>query len=319
MYRADYHTHSRYSYDGREELRAMCERAVAAELDELAVTDHIDIYSGLPYGELKDFDIPQDEDGYEFGTQDDPAMKGCCAAGDGKHFLVKVPGGEMVMPFGRKVLMDLDGLAGELADLKQEYAGRLKLRAGAELGQPFMNPEEAAAYLRDTRLDFVIGSIHNMDYDLDVYYYDFGKIDAGKMYRRYLELLIQMARDYDFDVLGHLSYPLRYLREREGRGLDLRPYYDGFRELFRLLSERGRGIELNISGWGRAMGDTMPPFEILRLYRECGGEIITIGSDAHILAHIGENQKRAQRLLADAGFRYLTVYEERRPSFVPLG
>jgi histidinol-phosphatase (PHP family) len=63
------------------------------------------------------------------------------------------------------------------------------------------------------------------------------------------------------------------------------------------------------------MNETMPPVSLLRLYRECGGEIITIGSDAHQKEYVGLYQKEAGELLQEAGFNYLTTFTCRKPEF----
>ena len=242
MYLADYHMHSKYSFDGSEELDTICQTAIRRGLSEIAITDHMDIYTGLPYDEQMNFEVP---------------------------------GGEQYH-------MDVSGLYAGLVQMKEKYAGQLKVRIGAELGQPQVNPEAAALFIRDYGdvLDFVIGSIHNMEKDLDVYYYDFTKIDVAKMYDHYVDWLLKLSEMGDFDVMGHLTYPLRYMFERNQLRLDLRPYEEKFRQLFKNLTEKERGIELNVSGYYKAMQDAMPPMSILKLYRECGGDIITIGSDA---------------------------------------
>lgn len=341
MYLADYHTHSGYSYDGCEEIQEMCRSAVRAGLSEIAITDHVDIYRGLPFGQLKDFDVPQDEPPYEFGTLQDPMFareegdgpEGLKGSDDengqnGKngpegpdesgHFRISVPGGEMRMPFGRLTQIRLRELYEEIAAAAQKYAGRLRVKAGAELGQPQVNPEEARKFLEEYPLDFVIGSVHNMDYDLDVYYYDFSQLDAGAVYDAYLDQLQALAQTGCFDVLGHLTYPLRYLYERTSRRLDLKPYMERLEDLFKKIEYEGRGIELNVSGLSKAFSETMPPMDVLKLYRQCHGEIITIGSDAHEREHIGENQEIGQEMLRAAGFRYITTYSGRKPSFVKI-
>jgi histidinol-phosphatase (PHP family) len=135
MYLADYHTHSRYSFDGSEELDTMCQHAIAAGLSEIAVTDHMDIYTGFGYGRMIDYDVT-------------------C---------------------GRPWIMQVRELYAELEQVRDRYAGRLKVKLGTELGQPQVNMAAARKFLADYPLDFVIGSVHNMEHDLDVYYYDFEK------------------------------------------------------------------------------------------------------------------------------------------------
>lgn len=278
MYLVDYHTHSKYSFDGCEELDDMCRQAMAAGLSEIAITDHMDIYSGLGYGKMMNYDVP---------------------------------GGELFV-------MKVEELYGQLAHVRDRYAGRLKVILGTELGQPQVNPEAARAFLAAYPLDFVIGSVHNMEKDLDVYYYDFDQVDGASLFDHYLDWLLQMARTCDFDVAGHITYPLRYLYERKGERISLAPFEEKLRILFRLLIENGRGIELNLSGMSKSMQETLPPFSALCLYRACGGEIITVGSDAHVLGQIGSFAHEAHKMLQEAGFRYQTVFEKRRPSFIPL-
>ena len=82
----------------------------------------------------------------------------------------------------------------------------------------------------------------------------------------YVDWLLKLSEMGDFDVMGHLTYPLRYMFERNQLRLDLRPYEEKFRQLFKNLTEKGRGIELNVSGYYKAMQDAMPPmsdFEVI--------------------------------------------------------
>lgn len=261
MYLADYHVHTKYSFDGYEQIEDICKKAIELGLHEIALTDHMDIFSDKPY----------------------------------EHIL------------------DCKNLYQEIERMKEKFDGRLVIRKGAELGQPQANPLEGKKFLRENELDFVIGSIHNIKDDIDVYEYDFKQVDCNQVYEEYLGCLLELASNYDFDVLGHLTYPLRYMHQREGIRLDLTPFEDGFRKLFQILIQRGKGIEVNTSGLLQSMNETMPPASIVKLYKECGGEIITVGSDAHRLEHLGITIKRGQDLLNDLGFRYITTFENRKP------
>ena len=95
-------------------------------------------------------------------------------------------------------------------------------------------------------------------------------------------------------------------------------YGEQFKDLFKLLVYSGRGIELNLSGIARGQGGIMPDESLLRLYRQCGGEIITLGSDAHVAGQVGSVAARGQELLRALGFKYFSYFEERRPQFVKL-
>lgn len=263
MYLADYHIHTRYSFDGVERIEDICNKAIELGMDEIALTDHMDIFSNKPYGDV----------------------------------------------------LDCRQLYNEIDQMKEKFEGRLTIRKGIELGQPHANPVEAKQFLQDYTLDFVIGSIHNIRDDVDVYEYDFKKLDCNKVYEDYIEALIELAMNYDFDVVGHLTYPLRYMFQREGVRLNLDPYEDRFRKLFKIVIQRGKGIEVNTSGLLQSMNETMPSLSVIKLYKECGGEVITIGSDAHRIEHLSTTIRQGQDLIREAGFEYITTFEERKPIF----
>lgn len=265
MYFADYHMHTKYSFDGFEEIDDICEQAVKRGMNEIALTDHMDIYSDKPY----------------------------------EHIL------------------DCEKLYADINRAKEKYADRLIIKAGVEFGQPQVNPKEGERFLNDYKaeLDFVIGSVHNMKGDIDVGDYDFSKLDCIQVYNEYLDWLIELAKGYDFDIMGHLTYPMRYMYMKEKKKVALEPFRERFTELFKILIQNGKGIEVNTSGLFQAINETMPPLYLVRLYKECGGELITVGSDAHRLEHVSLTIKEGQEILKEAGFSYITTYEKRKPSF----
>ena len=195
------------------------------------------------------------------------------------------------------------------------YQGRLRVKTGVELGQMQDNPAEAARYYETCKPDFIIGSIHYMADGSDPYLQDYRGLDCEAYYADYLERLFILARDWDFDVLGHLTYPLRYLHMQCGHSIDLGGFTDRFQALFSLLKERGRGIEINASGYRQSIGTSYPPAELLRLYHQCGGEIITVGSDAHRATDVGSGIVTSIELLREIGFRYITCFENRQQVF----
>lgn len=266
MYLTDYHLHSKYSFDGKEELDSICDMAVSRGIKEIAVTDHMDLYAGKPYGHI----------------------------------------------------LDCDKLYKELEEVRERYAGRLIVRLGAELGQPQRNPEEAKKFLEKYPLDFVIGSIHNMEDDFDIYYYEYDRIDMDALMESYNLWLLELAEKYDFDVLGHITYPSRYYFLKTKRRVDFHKFWEQYRQLFHVLIQRGKGIEVNTSGLYGESREAMPNLEILKLYKECGGEIVTIGSDAHKKEQAALKIREAAELLKEAGFSYLTAFEKRKPVFQKL-
>ncbi|MPN15026.1 hypothetical protein SDC9_162355 [bioreactor metagenome] len=88
--------------------------------------------------------------------------------------------------------------------------------------------------------------------------------------------------------------------------------------MFKILREKGRGIELNTSGMRQKLGEPMPPVSLLKLYRDCGGEIVTVGSDAHRSCDVGKGIPQGYDMLKEAGFSYVTIYKQRKPEFIRL-
>ncbi len=196
---------------------------------------------------------------------------------------------------------------------------RLEIGWGVELGQGHHLPDRARQALSRWDYDFVIGSLHKLRDLPDFYYLSYSDEAACRqLIDRYLEEALEMARLGLFDVLGHLTYPLRYMREA-GFSLDFGDREEQLRALFRLLAETGKGIEVNTSGLSRpGYGETLPPLELIRLYRACGGELVTVGSDGHTAAACGRHIREGQELLRQAGFHYVTWYRRREPVPMPL-
>lgn len=200
----------------------------------------------------------------------------------------------------------------------KKYKGRLKVLWGIELGQPHFDLGACEKLLDQKEFDFVIGSIHNLMEDRDLYFFDYNAVDHNKIFSEYVEELIKMAESADFDVMGHLNYPARYMWSQAKKAVRLGDYEEEFKKLFSILIEKGRGIEVNTSGLRQPIGEPLPPLYLVRLFRQCGGEIVTVGSDAHSRRDVGKNIKEGLALLKAAGFSYVSAFEGRKVRFEKL-
>ncbi|MBP0981075.1 MAG: histidinol-phosphatase HisJ family protein [Oscillospiraceae bacterium] len=211
-----------------------------------------------------------------------------------------------------------EGLKADIAAAKENYSGPVKLCFGIELGQELHDPETAKKALSLFDFDIVIGSVHNVKDTEDFYFLTQSDIDKRDLVSRYFAEQLELAKQGDFDVLGHLTYAYRYL----GYGDDMpkpQEFEPLLRELFAALIQRGKALEVNTSGMYRIPAQpAMPDLWELKLYRECGGEMIALGSDAHKAENIGKSMKEAQELLRAAGFKYQTTFVERKPQLIKL-
>ena len=199
------------------------------------------------------------------------------------------------------------------------FGDRLKLRYGAEMGEAYWSFERAEKILGEAPfLDFLIGSVHmsarrSGAFDLysienrdEAYYHD--------IINGYMEEMLLLAQWGKFDVLGHLTLPLRYINEHYGYHLTFAQHMHQAEAVLRVIIPKGVGIECNTN---RGNG-CLPDKTVLKLYRELGGEIITIGSDAHTADQVGLAVTEAQELLRECGFRYFTTFTKHKPEFHTL-
>ena len=164
----------------------------------------------------------------------------------------------------------------------------------------------------------MIGSIHVVD-KKDPYYRElFSELTDRELYRLAFEETLESIRHTDtFDVLGHMDYIVRYgtYKTKDYSYAAFAPWLD---EVLKQIIEMGKGIELNSAGLKYGLGFCHPHPDVLRRYRELGGEIITVGADGHQPEHIAYEFGRAAEVLRECGFEYYTEFLERKPVFRKL-
>ena len=193
----------------------------------------------------------------------------------------------------------------------------VQIRRGMEFG---MSPDNVEAFRKDLQrypFDFVLGSVHFVD-DLDVYFQPYweGKTIHQAEERYLQETLACVKAHNDFDVLAHLTYISKCRAHPGPRPVPYEEHRDLLDEILRTLAQKGKGLEMNTSGVDRC-GDFLPYAPYFRRFKELGGEIITIGSDAHTASRVGQYSDRACEILKDI-FGYVCTFEARKPTFHKL-
>ena len=211
--------------------------------------------------------------------------------------------------------VNTDAYLYDLLRYREKYKDQINILFGIELGlQPHLT-RQLAIYAKKYDFDFIIGSTHvcnGMDPCLPEYYE--GKTEE-EAYSEYFQGIIDNIRKFSyFDVYGHLDYVVRYGPNRD-LNYSYAKYQDLFDTMLKLLIENGKGIEVNTGGVKKGMRELHPITDVIRRYRELGGEIVTIGSDSHEDIHIADAFPRAAEILKDCGFKYYTVFEKRLPEF----
>ena len=198
---------------------------------------------------------------------------------------------------------------------RQVYKGKLSIKLGVEMGQPHLFPEASNAILADFPYDYVLASLHKLSDGRDASEIDYSRISEEEVCGIYLSQLKELIYWNNFECIGHLDLIKRYSAAVYKRNLSLTSQYELLKEVLKLAIMSGKGIEINTSGLRQAPKETMPGLDVLKLYRELGGEILTIGSDAHFAEDVGKGLGEAQVLARMAGFRYITVFNNRKPQW----
>ncbi len=277
----DCHTHTQFSVDSEADINQMIERAIELGLFAYAVTDHCE----------------------------------CNRWYDESHYI-----GEdtyRYFDFGK----DFENSVSAVCKLKEKYSDKINLICGVEMGQALQDVEIAERIVSDKRLDFVIASMHQLPKTEDFAFLDYTKFtqdEIKNLLERYFTEIHKMCLWGKFDILGHLTYVLRYIEGAYGVKVEMKPYDDIIEEIFKAVVSKGNGIEINTSGLRQKYGDTFPTYKYVKLYKDLGGEILSLGSDTHFVEDVGKGISEGAEIAKKAGFDYIAYYKNRKPEFINI-
>jgi histidinol-phosphatase (PHP family) len=198
----------------------------------------------------------------------------------------------------------------EIRDCRKKFMEQLIIKAGIEICEPHLLKEKYQATLNPLELDFILGSVHNIHNQKLRKYLEIGNKDA--IYRGYFTELYEMVCTADIDVLAHLDLIKRYASADFGN-YDFGDFKEILAEILKKAIDRNIGIEINTSGMRGKLNEPLPSINVLNLYKDLGGEILTIGSDSHSADLVGSQMREATELAMQCGFHYIFKYEKRTP------
>lgn len=193
----------------------------------------------------------------------------------------------------------------------------LSIKRGVEFGLTSWNIPELRKMAQEIPFDFIIGSVHFADgYDpYNPLYWVNKTVEQG--FQVYLEETLRCVKIHeDYDVLGHLTYVCKSVHNPSHAPVPFADYRDLTDEIMKILVSKGKGMEINTSGVDRA-GAFLPSADFLRRFKELGGEIVTVGTDAHDCSRVGQYVPQALEMIKDV-FGYVCTYENRKPIFHKL-
>ena len=283
---ADYHIHCKYSDDSEEDLEKIIETAINKGIGEICFTDHVD------YGIKLDKDV--------FEKIDENAKK------------------DWIKKIGRIDLnVDYPNYFKEIEELREKYKDKITIRQGLEFGMQVHTIKDFQKLFDKykEKFDFVILSCHQVN-DKEFWTNEFQKGKSIDEYNAeyYEEIYRVMSRYSDYSILGHLDHIQRYNET-------IYPFEKSREIIVKILKkviEDNKGIEVNTSSFRYGLKELTPERDILKLYHELGGKIITIGSDAHKAENVGERIPYIQEELKKIGFTDICTFDKMKPIFHKL-
>ncbi len=211
----------------------------------------------------------------------------------------------------------------EATETKKEFEGKVKILRGVEIGEGIWNMDYTKELLNANEYDMVIGSVHAVRYKDKTEPYstiDFSKLSKETIYEFlncYFDDLLETLKSYSFDVMAHLTCPLRYINGKYKLSVDSMRFEEKIVKILDYIIQNDIAMEINTSGVD-AFGMLMPDEWIIRHFYDMGGRLITLGSDAHTPENIGSSFDEAVGFLREIGFENYYYFENRMAIEVSL-
>ncbi len=278
---ADYHVHTEFSDDSIYRMEDVIIDAIHMGLHEICFTDHVD------YGVKRDCDDPR---GIE-----------CRSGGPGEPEQMEM------------VNVDYYMYEATIRELRYYYFNRISIKMGLEFGMQTHTIPEYEALFAKFPLDFVILSVHQVE-DKEFWTQEFQRGRTQQEYneRYYKEILALVKQYHNYSVLGHLDLISRYDKAGSYPFEKIKPLVT---EILKTVIADGKGIEINTSSYRYGLSELTPSRNILKLYKELGGTIITIGSDCHKKEHLGFHIQETKQELLRLGFTQFCTFDKMIPIY----
>ena len=281
---ADYHVHTEFSNDSIYPMEEVVKDAISLGIKDICFTDHVD------YGPYRDWDDPRGIK-YRPGDEGEPEQVALTNVDCGKYFSM-------------------------IEKLREKYKDKIAVKAGMEFGVQTHTIPEYEKLFRSYPFDFIILSIHQAgDQEFWTNEYQSGRTQQEYNEGYYKELLSVVQNYHNSSVLGHMDLIVRYDSYGVYPFEKLKPLLT---EILKTVIADGKGIEVNTSNHRYGLSDMTPSRDILKLYKELGGTIITIGSDSHKKEHLGAYIDWAKEELRKLGYTQFCTFEKMQPIFHEL-
>ncbi len=202
----------------------------------------------------------------------------------------------------------------EISKVRSAFRGKLLILNGIELGQPAYDISTANDIVSKYDYDHILGSVHNLRGGEDFYFMKNLTLDeADKLLKQYFDEIIEMLKWGKFDVLAHLTYPLRYFYSQSNLDIDLNNYKKQIDEILLMTAKSDKALEINTAALRQPLNKLSPEVDIVKRFKELGGKYVSVGSDAHYAEHLACDIDMAYNCAIEAGFDSITFFQKHTP------
>jgi len=205
----------------------------------------------------------------------------------------------------------------EVIAANDKFKGKVEILRGIEIGEGIWDEENAMSILNKYEYDVVIGSVHAVRYKnyRDPYScIDFSELslqETDEYLDKYFDEVWEMLHKIPCDIMAHLTCPLRYINGKYHRGVNLLKYREKILKILKYIIDNKISMEINTSGVCNEEVEFMPEEWIIKEFGDLGGELVTIGSDAHIPEKVAGDFSKAVEILRKHGFTKYYYYKNR--------
>ncbi len=244
------------------------------------------------------------------------------AIGKGISGLTITDHADMNFYMERNTLSRIAASMESIAKAQESFGQNLKILKGIELGEYTIAPRKAEEVLSIRDLDAVLCSVHfvpKAGWSLAYNRIDFQNCmtsteELNEYIGLYFDLLKETVDAFDFDILAHIHCPVRYISGKWGRKSDIMLFEDKICRILEKIIKRNIALELNTVYLKDREGQyNFSLDKILSLYKHLGGNMVTLGSDAHSTDNVARNFTEAVSLLKTCGFDSVYYFENRKP------
>ena len=201
----------------------------------------------------------------------------------------------------------------ECCKARSAFEGQLLLLVGIEIGQPLYDAALTEKIVNSKPYDVVLGSIHRPDgYNLDIKEIDYSTIDVYEFMKDYFRQLTEVAKCPHIDIMAHITCPMRRIQGKYNIDFDYSQISEEADLLLKEIIRSQKALEINVSGLRQDVARTMPDENLIRRYKQLGGEYVTIGSDSHNAYDVGADVCEGMKLAKKCGFDKVTFFVNRQ-------